>query len=520
MGTPAIDYTDKDYASLRAALLRLAAQRLPEWTDRSPSDLIMVFIDLFAYCGDIVAYYQDRIASELFPSTATERAGLVDLLRLIGYEFALSTPARADLRLSFRAPVAPADPDRVTVATGTRFRAQVAAEGAIEFRYLGPDLALDLRSSQVRADPFAPLVHYDRLPVTQGRVVAPVVIGSGGDVPDQMVALPDREIDLDSVRVEVNEGAGWVLWERTAAAARTPDSVAREYRLVVDATETPQVVFGARRPPVALNNIRAGYRVCVGARGNVAAGAITEAVAPITALATVTNPDPAAGGSDAESVQSAIRTAPELFRSMQRAVTAADYAALARRAGAVAKVRVHSRSWNRVDLYVAPAGDRLTPLPDSLRDHLIAYFEDKRSATTLVSVFGARPAPIDITVSVVVDKRAAPSTVPAAVGSAVARLLSFADRDFGQTIYLSEVYAVVESVPGVLGATVDRFRRADRPAPDVEAALAAAGLPALEGLPVFVRDAVSADIAPGGRVEAGEFEIPVLGTLDIREARP
>ena len=33
--TPAIDYTDKDFASLRQALLDLAAYRLPEWTDRS-----------------------------------------------------------------------------------------------------------------------------------------------------------------------------------------------------------------------------------------------------------------------------------------------------------------------------------------------------------------------------------------------------------------------------------------------------------------------------------------------------
>src|SRR5689334_11702232 len=100
MSVPAIDYTDKDFASLRAAMLRLATQRLPEWTDRSPSDLVMVLIDLFAYCGDIVAYYQDRIASEMFPETATERAGLVDLLRLIGYEFTPATPARADLRLT------------------------------------------------------------------------------------------------------------------------------------------------------------------------------------------------------------------------------------------------------------------------------------------------------------------------------------------------------------------------------------------------------------------------------------
>jgi hypothetical protein len=51
---PAIDYTDKDFASLRTAMLRLAQQRLPEWTDQSPADLGMLLVDLFAYVGAIM----------------------------------------------------------------------------------------------------------------------------------------------------------------------------------------------------------------------------------------------------------------------------------------------------------------------------------------------------------------------------------------------------------------------------------------------------------------------------------
>ena len=39
---PAIDYTHKDYASLRLAMLELARYRLPEWNDRSPADDIAV----------------------------------------------------------------------------------------------------------------------------------------------------------------------------------------------------------------------------------------------------------------------------------------------------------------------------------------------------------------------------------------------------------------------------------------------------------------------------------------------
>ena len=63
---PAINYTNKDYASLRQAMLDLARYRLPEWTDQSPSDLGVLLVDLFAYMGDIILYYQDRIANESF----------------------------------------------------------------------------------------------------------------------------------------------------------------------------------------------------------------------------------------------------------------------------------------------------------------------------------------------------------------------------------------------------------------------------------------------------------------------
>ena len=52
----------------------------------------MLLVDLFAYVGDVIAYYQDRIASESFLDTAVERRSVLNLLRLIGYE--LAPPAR------------------------------------------------------------------------------------------------------------------------------------------------------------------------------------------------------------------------------------------------------------------------------------------------------------------------------------------------------------------------------------------------------------------------------------------
>ena len=74
-------------------MLALAAYRLPEWTDRSEADPGVLLIELFAYMGDVLAYYLDRVASESFLATATEPRSVLNLLRLIGYQ--LNPPVAA-----------------------------------------------------------------------------------------------------------------------------------------------------------------------------------------------------------------------------------------------------------------------------------------------------------------------------------------------------------------------------------------------------------------------------------------
>src|ERR1700757_169212 len=120
MPVPTIDYTNKDFQSLRQAMLELARYRLPEWTDQSPGDLGMLLVDLFAYMGDVVLYYQDRIANESFLATATERRSVLQLLRLIGYELRPPVTASADLTLLFKIPPVNAA-SVVTIRHGTQF---------------------------------------------------------------------------------------------------------------------------------------------------------------------------------------------------------------------------------------------------------------------------------------------------------------------------------------------------------------------------------------------------------------
>lgn len=89
MGTnvvvPPIDYTSRDYTSLVNDMLTLIPSYLPEWTDRSAGDFGIVLLELFAYVGDILNFYTDRIANEAFIGTAQQRQSILNLAALLDY---------------------------------------------------------------------------------------------------------------------------------------------------------------------------------------------------------------------------------------------------------------------------------------------------------------------------------------------------------------------------------------------------------------------------------------------------
>src|SRR5437762_13842853 len=100
-GQPVIDYMARDYDSLLRAMRALIPQKLPEWTDfASEADFGNVLLELFAHMGDILSYYQDRVANESFLGTARARRSVIQHLRLIGYKLGTAAPAAASLRVT------------------------------------------------------------------------------------------------------------------------------------------------------------------------------------------------------------------------------------------------------------------------------------------------------------------------------------------------------------------------------------------------------------------------------------
>jgi hypothetical protein len=82
---PVIDYLARDYGSFRQLLLDVVAQRNPDWLERNPADLGIALLELFAYEGDQLSYYQDATANEAYLDTARRRVSAKRHARLVDY---------------------------------------------------------------------------------------------------------------------------------------------------------------------------------------------------------------------------------------------------------------------------------------------------------------------------------------------------------------------------------------------------------------------------------------------------
>jgi predicted phage baseplate assembly protein len=82
---PDISYLAKDYASFRQLILDRMALILPEWKERHPPDLGMALVEILAYAGDHLSYYQDAVATEAYLDTARQRISVCRHVRLVDY---------------------------------------------------------------------------------------------------------------------------------------------------------------------------------------------------------------------------------------------------------------------------------------------------------------------------------------------------------------------------------------------------------------------------------------------------
>jgi hypothetical protein len=97
---PEINYLAKDYDSFRQLILDRMALIMPAWQETHEPDMGVALVELLAYAGDYLSYYQDAVATEAYLGTARRRISVRRHLRLIDYAMHEGCNARAWLTLS------------------------------------------------------------------------------------------------------------------------------------------------------------------------------------------------------------------------------------------------------------------------------------------------------------------------------------------------------------------------------------------------------------------------------------
>ncbi|MCG6942870.1 MAG: baseplate J/gp47 family protein [Thiohalocapsa sp.] len=154
-----------------------------------------------------------------------------------------------------------------------------------------------------------------------------LMLGLGTGQPDQVLDLPDLDVDPASLALQVEDTGRWVDWTGVDILYGQPDS-AQVYRLDARAG---RVHFGdginGRRPRAGKRIRAARYRHGGGAASNLPKDSL-KSVASTPDLR-VRQERPLEGGIDAEDVARAERRIPQFLAHRNRAVTAADFRLLA-----------------------------------------------------------------------------------------------------------------------------------------------------------------------------------------------
>ncbi len=303
---------------------------------------------------------------------------------------------------------------------------------------------------------------------THGETKSAEILGSGdGSLPFQRFTLKQKPLTFVSAPVAGGAASTLevrvknVLWHE-APSFYGAASADRSYvvRRADDGTAT--ILFGdgtaGARLPTGTNNIKAAYRVGLGLAGNVDVGTITTLLSRPLGLKSVTNPIPATGAGDPETLADARTNAPLTVLTLDRIVSVRDFEDFARAFAGIGKAQA-TLLWNGerqlVHLTVAAAdGTAVDPASDLFKN-LVAGIDAARHADQPVRVSPHVPLAFTLAARVAVDPDYVAADVFTAVKSALVAAFALATRAFGQGVASGEVLAVMQNVPGVVAVDLD-----------------------------------------------------------------
>ncbi|AKJ15762.1 hypothetical protein ABB07_38705 [Streptomyces incarnatus] len=285
-----------------------------------------------------------------------------------------------------------------------------------------------------------PATALPRFPLKQSPLAHVAAPGPRGYAPAIEVRVDDRRYeDADTLYGEGSDSRRFRVTER-------PDGGS-------------EVQFAGRLPSGS-GNVVALYRTGGGATGNVPGGRLTQIVTPVMGVASVTNPLAADGGSDAETIEEMRTGAPKAIRTLDRAVSLADFEAFAegyRGVGRASAVELRAGLRRIVCVTVASTSFEPPAAGSDLVTGLHAALVAAAPPGTHVRIEGFVDLPMTVTLALASDPDLPRPDVEAAVRAALVRDFGKSARPFGTAVHRSQVIATAQHVPGVTAVVLTGF---------------------------------------------------------------
>jgi predicted phage baseplate assembly protein len=293
----------------------------------------------------------------------------------------------------------------------------------------------------------------------------------------------------------------------------------RVYVLRQDEDGATRIVLGdgthGARPPTGVENIRATYRVGIGATGAVGAGQVSLLVRRPLGLREVANPAAATDWAPPETLEQARSNAPLRVRALDRAVSVRDHEDLARGFAGVGPARADLLWDGRSELVaVTVLGSRSGPVSPALLADLRTMLEAARDPGTPLALLTGRIVPFGLRLALRSDPAYERDAVEARVIETLNDLLGAPVRSFAEPVTAGAVLVAVQDVPGVLACTLPSLLPLGSPGAD----------PALP--PVLPPPAAGRDLLVAAPARFDEQVLPAEllalapGGVDVREMAP
>ncbi len=321
----------------------------------------------------------------------------------------------------------------------------------------------------------------DNLPLSHGfdltqLLAVPISADEAWWPASSLLAIDPRGATPLVARLAGTLGPVTELWTPRRDLLASADD-ATDFVVEIESSGRARLRFGdddhGKRPDSGTSFV-ATYRCGNGIAGNVGAEAIAHIVSVANGVFTlVRNPLAAAGGVEPEDIEVVRRDAPHAFRTQERAVTPADYAAAAERRPDVQRAAATFRwtgSWHTV--FVTPDRFGGIRVDDPFKARLRRHLERFRMAGYDLEINTPRYVPLEVSLHVCVKDDYFRADVVHAVEKVLSSdvlpdgslgLFHPDNFSFGQSVYLSRVISAAQRVDGVQSVRADGFRRIGDP---------------------------------------------------------